>query len=114
MGRKCTSDSKLFEDIKKIVHTTLALIKFKGEMCQLVNYGINVFKCSCVVVILLAEKQVKMLMEGRLYVGGLNLSTTKQDIDREFGKFGSLRDVWLARNPPGFAFIEYFNTSDAE
>ncbi|XP_022088608.1 probable splicing factor, arginine/serine-rich 6 [Acanthaster planci] len=55
-----------------------------------------------------------MLTEGRLYVGLLNPDTTKQDIEAEFGRYGSLRDVWMARNPPGFAFIEYDSAVDAE
>ncbi|XP_038075872.1 probable splicing factor, arginine/serine-rich 6 [Patiria miniata] len=55
-----------------------------------------------------------MLTEGRLYVGSLNPGTSKQDIESEFGRYGSLRDVWLARNPPGFAFIEYDSVADAE
>ena len=67
-----------------------------------------IFFCSTV------PKSFKMLLEGRLFIGGLNPSTTKQDIEREFGRYGNLRDVWLARNPPGFAFIEYDGTQDAE
>ncbi|XP_071495630.1 uncharacterized protein [Diadema antillarum] len=53
-------------------------------------------------------------LEGRLYVGDLNHDTTKEDIQREFGKYGRLVDVWMARSPPGFAFVEYESLAEAE
>ncbi|PIK43582.1 Serine/arginine-rich splicing factor 7 [Apostichopus japonicus] len=31
----------------------------------------------------------------------------------EFEKFGTLRNVWVARNPPGFAFVEFKDHNDA-
>jgi arginine/serine-rich splicing factor 7 len=50
----------------------------------------------------------------RVYVGGLSNHTEKAEVEREFKKFGSLRDVWVARNPPGFAFLEFDDPRDAE
>ena len=50
----------------------------------------------------------------RVYVGNLSSSTDKSDVEREFKKFGSLRDVWVARHPPGFAFLEFDDPRDAE
>ncbi len=50
----------------------------------------------------------------RVYVGGLSSSTEKAEVEREFKKFGSLRDVWVARNPPGFAFLEFEDQRDAD
>jgi hypothetical protein len=38
----------------------------------------------------------------RVYVGNLEDGTSKRDLEREMEGFGSLRDVWVARNPPGF------------
>ncbi|XP_033101288.1 RNA-binding protein 1-like isoform X3 [Anneissia japonica] len=55
-----------------------------------------------------------MPSEARLYIGDLNPSATKSDVEREFGKYGHLRDIWLARNPPGFAFIEFEDSRDAD
>ncbi|KAG5331078.1 RX21 protein, partial [Acromyrmex charruanus] len=58
----------------------------------------------------------KMTPEGytRVYVGGLNESIKKEDLQMEFEKYGKLNKVWVAFNPPGFAFIEFFNMNEAE
>ncbi|VDQ08550.1 unnamed protein product, partial [Trichobilharzia regenti] len=50
----------------------------------------------------------------KLYIGGLVENVLKDDLVRELSKFGELVDVWVARNPPGFAFAEYVKSSDAE
>lgn len=58
----------------------------------------------------------KMTPEGytRVYVGGLNESIKKEDLQMEFEKYGKLNKVWVAFNPPGFAFIEFLNMNEAE
>ncbi|XP_042903183.1 RNA-binding protein Rsf1 [Parasteatoda tepidariorum] len=48
-----------------------------------------------------------------VFVGGLGNDTQKEDLEREFSKFGNLTKVWVARNPPGFAFIDFENDDDA-
>lgn len=48
-----------------------------------------------------------------VYVGGLSDEVQKEDLEREFSKFGNLTKVWVARNPPGFAFIEFEDDQDA-
>ncbi|KAK0179210.1 hypothetical protein PV327_008023 [Microctonus hyperodae] len=50
----------------------------------------------------------------RVYVGGLNETIKKEDLQIEFEKFGKLNKVWVAFNPPGFAFIEFFSLDEAE
>lgn len=50
----------------------------------------------------------------RVYVGGLSNETKKEDLESEFEKFGKLNNVWVAFNPPGFAFVEFSNKIDAE
>ncbi|XP_049798073.1 RNA-binding protein 1-like [Schistocerca nitens] len=50
----------------------------------------------------------------KVYVGNLGSSTSKYELESAFSKFGPLRDVWVARNPPGFAFIEFQDPRDAE
>lgn len=49
-----------------------------------------------------------------MYVGGLVEGIKKEDLEREFDKYGKLNSVWVALNPPGFAFIEFENMQEAE
>ncbi|PNF35901.1 hypothetical protein B7P43_G08565 [Cryptotermes secundus] len=50
----------------------------------------------------------------RVYVGGLSDGIKKEDLESEFEKYGKLNSVWVAFNPPGFAFIEFANEDEAE
>ncbi len=52
--------------------------------------------------------------EGRLYVGNLADDTRERDLEDEFNRFGRIRDVWVARNPAGFAFVTFDDGRDAE
>ncbi len=38
----------------------------------------------------------------------------ERDIDDVFGKFGRIASIWIARKPPGFAFVTYEDERDAE
>ena len=49
-----------------------------------------------------------------LYVGNLDHDTTAGDLRREFDRYGRILDVWVARKPPGFAFVEFDDRRDAE
>lgn len=49
----------------------------------------------------------------RIFVGGLSEGVVKEDLEREFSKYGKLNHVWVAQNPPGFAFIEFDDEGDA-
>lgn len=44
----------------------------------------------------------------------MGTSASKHEIESAFSKYGTLRNVWVARNPPGFAFVEYQDNRDAE
>uniref|UniRef100_A0A0E0GDW0 Uncharacterized protein n=1 Tax=Oryza nivara TaxID=4536 RepID=A0A0E0GDW0_ORYNI len=50
----------------------------------------------------------------RLYVGNLDPRVTSGELEDEFRVFGVLRSVWVARKPPGFAFIDFDDKRDAE
>lgn len=50
----------------------------------------------------------------KVYVGNLGSSASKYEIENAFSKYGPLRNVWVARNPPGFAFVEFEDRRDAE
>jgi RNA recognition motif-containing protein len=44
---------------------------------------------------------------GKVYVGNLGNNASKNELESSFSKYGPLKNVWVARNPPGFAFIEF-------
>ncbi|XP_047525965.1 RNA-binding protein 1 isoform X1 [Pieris napi] len=50
----------------------------------------------------------------KVYVGNLGTNASKYEIEKIFSKYGSIRNVWVARNPPGFAFVEFEDPRDAE
>lgn len=50
----------------------------------------------------------------KVYVGGLTQYASRDDLEIAFERYGRLRNVFVARNPPGFAFIEYEDPQDAE
>jgi len=52
--------------------------------------------------------------DAKVYVGDLGSNASKQEIEDAFGYYGPLRSVWVARNPPGFAFVEFEDARDAE
>merc|ERR1711934_1140548 len=47
----------------------------------------------------------------KVYIGNLGNNASKYEIEDAFGKYGPLRNVWVARNPPGFAFVEFADPS---
>uniref|UniRef100_A0A1I7WCY9 RRM domain-containing protein n=1 Tax=Heterorhabditis bacteriophora TaxID=37862 RepID=A0A1I7WCY9_HETBA len=70
-------------------------------------------------------------IETKVYIGGLPHDATSQEvlslntfvwydaslkflIEDVFHRFGRIRKVWVARRPPGFAFVEFEDTRDAE
>ena len=50
----------------------------------------------------------------KVYIGNLNEDTSKTEVETIFLKYGPLRSTWIARRPPGFAFVEYEDSRDAE
>lgn len=50
----------------------------------------------------------------KLYVGELGNDGNKEELEEAFGYYGRLTSVWLARSPPGFAFVEFEDMRDAE
>ncbi|XP_054752193.1 serine/arginine-rich splicing factor 3-like [Lytechinus pictus] len=49
----------------------------------------------------------------KVYIGNLGESANKSEIEKLFGTFGPMKNVWIARNPSGFAFVEYDDPRDA-
>nr|AAH46661.1 Sfrs3-prov protein [Xenopus laevis] len=52
-------------------------------------------------------------LDCKVYVGNLGNNGNKTELERAFGYYGPLRSVWVARNPPGFAFVEFEDLRDA-
>uniref|UniRef100_A0A8C4NGS1 Serine and arginine rich splicing factor 7b n=1 Tax=Eptatretus burgeri TaxID=7764 RepID=A0A8C4NGS1_EPTBU len=52
--------------------------------------------------------------DAKVYVGNLGNGAAKAELERVFEHYGPLRNVWVARNPPGFAFVEFEDPRDAE
>jgi arginine/serine-rich splicing factor 7 len=50
----------------------------------------------------------------RVYVGNLDPRATERELEDEFRGYGVLRSVWVARKPPGFAFVEFDDLRDAQ
>ena len=50
----------------------------------------------------------------KVYIGNLGNNASKYEIEEVFNKYGKLKNVWVARNPPGFAFVEFEDERDAE
>ena len=53
-------------------------------------------------------------MSQRVYVKGLEDGVAKEDVEDLFRPFGKLEDVWIARKPSGFGFIQFEDPKDAE
>lgn len=53
-------------------------------------------------------------LECKVYVGSLPRNASKEEIERAFSEYGKLTNVFVARNPHGFAFIEFEDRRDAE
>lgn len=47
----------------------------------------------------------------KIFVTKLSYRITKRDLDREFGRFGKIRNLQLKK---GYAFIDYYNKEDAK
>ncbi|XP_060135126.1 serine/arginine-rich splicing factor 7-like [Zootoca vivipara] len=52
--------------------------------------------------------------ETKVYVGNLGAGAGKGELERAFSYYGPLHKVWIARNPPGFAFVDFEDPNDAE
>merc|ERR1711892_1572276 len=49
-----------------------------------------------------------------VWIGGLGEEGTRLELEEAFNKFGPVKNIWLAKNPPSFAFIEMEDPRDAE
>ena len=54
------------------------------------------------------KKYKEWNLDCKVYIGNLSEMTSKLDIENAFSKYGPLKNVWVARNPPGLAFFHLF------
>ena len=52
-------------------------------------------------------------LDCKVYVGDLGSGASRNELEDAFRKYGELRNLWVARNPPGFAFVEFKDPRDA-
>ena len=50
----------------------------------------------------------------KLYLGSLGDKADKYKIEKAVKRYGQLKNVWVAKNTPGFAFIEYEDSCTTE
>jgi len=50
----------------------------------------------------------------RLHVADLDSNAHKSDLERCFGKFGPLKEIWMARSTPCFAFVVFRYRADSD
>ena len=53
-------------------------------------------------------------LDCKVYVGDLSRDATERELERAFSYYGPLKSVWVARNPSGFAFVEFDDPRDAD
>jgi len=53
-------------------------------------------------------------LECKVYIGDLGEDATRHEIEDCFAKFGPVRNIWVAKRPPGFAFVLMDDPRDAE
>ena len=53
-------------------------------------------------------------LDCKVYIGELGYGAAKQELEDAFNRYGPLKNVWIARNPPGFAFVEFEDPRDAQ
>lgn len=60
------------------------------------------------------DRRDNVPLDCKVYVGNLGSGASRSELEDEFGHFGRLVNVWVARNPPGFAYVEFERSRDAK
>lgn len=73
------------------------------------------FSWTCIFrLINMANRLKEWKLDCKVYIGDLGYGAAKQELEDVFSRYGPIRNVWVARNPPGFAFVEFQDPRDAE
>ncbi|XP_020572609.1 serine/arginine-rich splicing factor RSZ21A-like isoform X2 [Phalaenopsis equestris] len=49
----------------------------------------------------------------KVYVGNLSSRIREMELSKEFSTYGLVKSIWIARNPPGYAFVEFDSRQEA-
>jgi len=62
----------------------------------------------------IVAKMSRFPSDTKVFVGELGNNASQTELEDAFSHYGPLKNVWLARNPPGFAFVEFEDPRDAK
>lgn len=95
------------------LHFNLLIAVVEAHKCMMYIY-MGIYKSIiCSSEFWIAESR-RMRTDCKVYVGNLGNTEAKHELESAFSKYGPLVNVWVARNPPGFAFVEFEDPRDAE
>ena len=46
-------------------------------------------------------------LEGKVYIGDLGNDATRYELEEAFTPFGAVKNIWIAKKPPGYFFINH-------
>lgn len=97
-----------------ILVTFILFIYIESSELEILSSGVVLRGCSRITRKKLQKiREMSGPVDCKVYVGNLGSQGSKGELERVFGYYGSLTNVWVARNPPGFAFVEFENERDA-
>ena len=85
----------------------LTILAFKAKKCFF-SRGLFMFSGN------MSRFRRDSNLDCKVYVGDLPRDASEKELERAFSYYGPLRNVWVARNPPGFAFVEFEDPRDAD
>ncbi|UJR29998.1 hypothetical protein I4U23_017545 [Adineta vaga] len=48
-----------------------------------------------------------------VYVGDLSRNASEEEIEKAFSYYGTVKSVWISKNPSGYGFVDFQNQRDA-
>ena len=63
-------------------------------------------------VFILAHHIISTFLTHSLHVGHI-FNTSREDLKTFFSRWGSIKDAWVARQPPGFGYVTFHKEEDA-
>ena len=51
------------------------------------------------------------MLYGQVYIGDLGNDGTRYELEEAFSEYGSVKNIWVAKKPPGKQYNNYYSTS---